>query len=216
MVNLNSRIKGSPHQDLTGLRFGKLVVLSFAGIGHRKQHVWKCQCDCGGQKVVTTGLLNAGQTRSCGCLRPRNKSMTARLWSRLKVNELTSCWEWQGAKHAFGYGKLTIRGVLQSAPRVVYELLIGPVPENAFVLHRCDNPACCNPEHLYAGTAKDNMMDRAVRGRQKTKLTLAQARAIWHACQSHSESYGALGRRYGVTPATVKAIARGQTWVHAR
>ena len=81
------------------------------------------------------------------------------------------CWNWRLSKDRLGYGRLKVQmGARESfrytsAHRYAYELFVGPIPDGKHVLHRCDNRACCNPEHLFIGTHTDNMRDMHKKGR---------------------------------------------------
>jgi len=76
--------------------------------------------------------------------------------------------EWTGSKvREGGHGRVYWNGRLQLVHRLVYQELVGPIPEGLFVLHHCDNPPCFNPAHLYAGNAKNNADDMVKRGRHK-------------------------------------------------
>jgi hypothetical protein len=75
------------------------------------------------------------------------------------------CWPWRGTVGANGYGNIRVDGHRVSAHRMAYEVLVGEVPDGILVLHHCDNPACCNPRHLFLGTAKDNTQDMIAKGR---------------------------------------------------
>lgn len=134
-------------------------------------------------------------------------------WQRVLKRE-SGCWEWTGAIGLFGYGNLTFKQVSRNAHKVAYELVHGDVPAGMFVLHRCDNPPCCNPEHLYVGTQNDNMQDRARRGRAGIKLTTEQAKDIFVRCRNGSD-YTTVAKEFGVTRRTIALIARRTTWKYA-
>lgn len=76
------------------------------------------------------------------------------------------CWEWQGSRYGFGYGRLYLGdGTRVKAHRFSYELFNGSVPRNLCVLHYCDNPICVRPDHLFLGTLSDNTQDMVSKGR---------------------------------------------------
>jgi hypothetical protein len=83
-----------------------------------------------------------------------------------KPIQSTGCWEWQGGKSGDGYGRMYCNGVYEYAHRVSQQLFNGPLtPERPHALHRCDNPPCVCPDHLWAGSASDNARDREAKGR---------------------------------------------------
>lgn len=86
-----------------------------------------------------------------------------RFWN--KVKKTKSCWIWGGCKDKNGYGRIGIGKKNLRTHRFSYELNIGKITEGLFVLHKCDNPSCVNPEHLKVGTHKENQHDKSIRRR---------------------------------------------------
>ena len=135
------------------------------------------------------------------------------------------CWQWLGAKRN-GYGKLIVQSNRQrshlAAHRLAWELFNGPVPPGFDVLHTCDNPACCNPAHLFVGDHSANMRDRETKGRHnapfgsrhgRAKLTEDDVREI-RRLVANGTPQNALAARYGVTPQSVYALVHRKTWRH--
>lgn len=91
-------------------------------------------------------------------------SIKEKFLSRVSIDE-TGCWLWAAGKTGQGYGAFAIDGRNRPAHRVSFELFKGKIPEGIFVCHKCDIPACVNPDHLFLGTHQDNMDDRSKKGR---------------------------------------------------
>ena len=89
------------------------------------------------------------------------------LLKRVKQTE-TGCWEWQGVMHHSGYGCFKERGRFSYTHRASHEAFIGPL-DGMIVCHRCDNPKCCHPDHLFKGTHKENMADMKAKGRGRNQ-----------------------------------------------
>lgn len=116
-------------------------------------------------------------------MRPGPKYRPAeRVWDNVRFigAGAEDCWEWD--RPTFARPKLSVGGREQLASRVVWELEHGPIPAGLLVCHRCDNPSCVRPDHLFLGTVKDNAQDALSKGRLKiptrSKLTLEDCRVI--------------------------------------
>ena len=126
------------------------------------------------------------------------------------------CWEWQGGRTANGgYGVSRYGGKFCRAHRKAWMLLNGPIPEGMLVLHRCGNAACVRPDHLYVGSNRDNMIDRANKDRQDKrtwKLSPADAAEIRLRYATGTVTQKDLGEVYGVSQHAVSSIVRGKSY----
>lgn len=94
------------------------------------------------------------------------ESLAARFWAR--VDTSGECWTWTGPTVGRGYGKVSAFGSTQRAHRVAWILTNGEIPDGVFVCHRCDNPPCIRPDHLFLGDSTDNVRDMGLKGRAAT------------------------------------------------
>jgi len=93
-------------------------------------------------------------------------SQIQRFWSKV-ITKTNCCWLWSGRKTSSGYGRLMWDGREIGAHQISWIIHNGPIPHGLWILHKCDNPSCTNPDHLFAGTHSDNMKDAIVKGRFK-------------------------------------------------
>ena len=150
-------------------------------------------------------------------------------WPKVEKSN-DNCWTWKGCLSTTGYGRLYIRGTksrYENASRVMWILTHGSIPDGLCVLHKCDNPKCVNPEHLFLGTKKDNTQDMMRKGRNRcgrqlgtdhwaAKLTVEDVLCIRRLYKSGTISQRALARKYAVSQHTIMMITTGQGWRHIR
>lgn len=144
-------------------------------------------------------------------------SVTARFWT--KVQKTDECWLWQSVHSSSGYGKFKLYGKMERAHRVAWLLPYGAIPVGQHVLHRCDNPPCVRPDHLFLGTNRDNIQDRTIKGRSKnaieamrrvrTKLTDEQIQEIRRLYVPHTMTIAMLAEQFATTKSYISNILHG-------
>lgn len=146
--------------------------------------------------------------------RHRDRDDIARFWKYVNLGPILECWEWTGAKSSDGYGSfgIYVEGHQKAigTHRFAWFATNGAIPDEMSVLHACDNPACCNPHHLFLGTQQDNIGDMVTKSRAAKKLTVEVVTQIFRAagtCKS-------IANRFGVCPMTVSHIKTRKTWKH--
>jgi len=136
------------------------------------------------------------------------------------VTKTENCWLWRKTKH--GYGSLSVKGKPMRAHRFSWMIHNGPIESDLCVLHKCDNPRCVNPDHLFLGTRHENNKDRDMKHRTKVpvganngnaKLTESDVRTIRNKLDD-GNSLASIGKEYGVTWQTIQAIKNRKTWDH--
>lgn len=147
----------------------------------------------------------------------------ARFWAKVHKRGPDDCWEWIAGQNAMGYGFLAhrVKGLSTLAHRVSYHIHHGEIPDGLCVLHRCDNPPCVNPAHLWLGTRAENMADKMSKGRQPvgsrhwySKLTEAKVLEARLLYAGGTVSQRAVAEMLGVDGATTAVMLSGKTWKH--
>lgn len=143
-----------------------------------------------------------------------------RFLEKIIFDGASGCWRWGGGTSPQGYGFIKRKdGAQLRAHRVAYELAVGAIPDGMFVCHRCDNPRCVRPGHLFLGSHAENMADMVIKGRSarlkgglngSAKLEPEAIVTI----RSSAGSYLQIARLFGVSPSAVGMIKRRERWPH--
>lgn len=197
-----------------------------------------CQCGCGQKTSLSSNTnKNRGIVRGkplnflrghASKLRPISNPLNnpdIRFWPNVNKDgsipahmpHLGKCWEWIGSISVWGYGQFATKRL--KAHRVSWQLTYGEIPNKLHVLHKCDNPLCVNPDHLFLGTQTDNMNDKVAKDRQLKgeesnlhKLTSQQVNEIRQRYLSGGISQSQLAREYGMTQQGISKIITRITW----
>lgn len=154
------------------------------------------------------------------------ESPTTRLNRIGWIVQENGCWEWKGARGEAGHGQIRIGNRSRQAHRVMFEILHGEIPEGENILHRCDNPPCINPDHLFSGTQKQNIHDMWAKDRQQGYIHQPkgskhpQAKLLekdvleLRELRNSGFTYKALADRFGISKSTAAEIVSRKTWRH--
>ncbi len=133
------------------------------------------------------------------------------------------CWYWRGYVAPGGYGHCTIARKSHDVHRVAFAVAYGGVPDGLEVLHTCDNRTCCNPNHLFSGTQKDNVDDMVAKGRNKAPLgeqhgkhllTAAEVQSIRRIRSDEGKSLAHIAKAFSVSVGCIRKVVNRVTWKH--
>lgn len=185
-----------------------------------------CQCGCG-QRLKVSPRKDRPNRFLPG--HRYTNSPTQQYWHHVvKGKQIDDCWTWDGFRRKTGYGVLYIKiktgyWTRVLAHRFSYKLHFGPIPKGISCLHRCDNPQCSNPRHLFLGTQADNMRDMRLKGRNErmhgsshpnaiiSESAVREIRALY---PYRRESQTCFAARYNISRGTLCAIINNITWKH--
>lgn len=149
----------------------------------------------------------------------KRQTLVQAFWDRVRKTE--GCWLWEGLVKKTGYGFLAKRTTspIQAAHRLSWKLHFGEIQDGLCVCHKCDNKLCVNPEHLFLGTAAENIYDCVKKGRHargerrwSAKLTVAQVLEIRSRHQSGSSTRRQLANEYGIGVTAIGKIVLRERW----
>lgn len=137
-------------------------------------------------------------------------------FERLYIPEPNSgCWLWIGNLDNCGYGRFSFEGRARLSHRASYQMFCGPIPEGMQILHRCDNPTCVNPDHLFAGSISDNMRDMVAKNRNakhnNAKLDADQIKEIKFLA-AQGLRHRKIAEQFKVTRSSISNAIAGRTW----
>jgi len=202
---------------IPGRRYNRLVVVE--KIGNRK---WRCICDCGEYLEVSTSQL--GRQKHCNYsyrLPDEQYHQKLRKCFNNKYTEKNGCWEWNKFIHKHGYGVTGYRNRSMLAHRLSWLLFKEPIPDGIDVCHHCDNPKCVNPDHLFLGTAQDNVRDCFNKKRKShkgekhpgSKITEKEILEIFR-LRKMGWTHQKLADRFKITQSTISNILHRRLWKH--
>lgn len=158
------------------------------------------------------------KSRDCLPLPVLSTEDIERFLSKIDRKGVNDCWEWKAGKRG-GYGRFRVGDHLYGATRLMWRLTYGTDPRGQLLLHTCDNPACCNPKHLFLGSDGANNRDKENKGRGKhpkgednglAKLSEEDVMLIYQSIEKSAD----LAAQYGVSDVCIHKIRSGETWTH--
>ena len=145
------------------------------------------------------------------------QTLKDRFMAKVHPEPMSGCWLWGAAADEHGYGRITIDGKTKLSHRVSYSLFCSEINDDDCILHKCDTPACVNPDHLWVGSRKDNYndmcnKDRNVYGERCVNGKLSEKDALY--IRNSKEKGTLLAKRFEVSNALISTIRNGHRWKH--
>lgn len=172
-----------------------------------------CKCGCG-KTVKKIYAKGHNVKRGIGGL------LRDRIMANISIDEKTGCWNWTAGTSGNGYGELRLKNGLSggqrgTAHRISYSEFVGEIPAGMMVCHKCDNRLCVNPNHLFIGTAQDNLTDmvkkgRSLKGEKNHKSILSDFQVA--EIKNSNTPLKIAAEKYGVHFSTISKIRTGKNW----
>lgn len=173
------------------------------------------------RKLIATAKKNLVKARAASLASWRDpQRIVERFWARVEKGHPDECWPWKGARKKQGYGTVAFLRKDRFAHRVAFEFTYGPIPKGMDCCHKCDNPPCCNPNHLFAGTRTENLLDSVAKGRYNSHLRgkrsmtdegVIEMRRLWG---TGNMSHRQLAQKFGISRPQVGQIVNRKCWKH--
>lgn len=190
-----------------------------------------CQCGCGQKTPISNktssrdGTVKGQHVRYITGHQCR-RSPEERFWEKIDKRGPDECWPWLAGSDQRGYGSFWDGEHFGKAHRYSYKLANGDFADELDCLHRCDNPPCCNPAHLFLGTAKDNVDDMVSKGRARGKVQYGvdnpkaklAVEDVLHIRDLAAKGVSAreIARRYGMNDSSIGDVVNRVTWKHVK
>jgi len=135
-------------------------------------------------------------------------------WSKVDIRGEDECWEWKAGRNRGGYGIFQSQGMPKLAHRAAYKLTTGDDPRDMLVCHKCDNPPCCNPNHLFKGTNTENIRDSVTKGRLHNSVPYGwpEIKEIRDLYATEEFRISDLAVRFGISKGAVYDILINKHW----
>lgn len=180
-------------------------------IGCLNKHACKGYCDIHYHRIKKRGTIHI-------------PTQYEKFTGKIKINEQTGCWDWLGRPMSNGYGVISDNGKQQLTHRYSFTKHTGEIPDGMVVMHLCDRPICCNPDHLKLGTQAENLLDMKEKGRHRAGVGERHRNAILSESQArHIKEMLKLGRKgaeiakeLNVSRHVIYAIKQNKSWTHVQ
>ncbi len=145
------------------------------------------------------------------------KTLEERFWSKVDRRTKIECWVWRGAKNLAGYGNIKVEGKYTNAHRISYKIHFGEIKKGLVICHKCDNPTCVNPNHLFSGTPQENDDDKVRKNRSLKGIKHPLAKLNEQNVLEIRKSVGthqSIADKYNVSRRLIGMVKQKTIWTH--